>query len=51
MISLIKDGVFSDTALKKLLEEIEKSDKKEALATLKAYVLNAITHKNSTFKI
>lgn len=41
----------SDTALKKLLEEIEKSDKKEGLVTLKAYVLNAIKKKNSTFKI
>ena len=51
MISLIKDGVFSDTALKKLLKEIEKSDKKEGLVTLKAYVLNAIKQKNSTFKI
>lgn len=51
MVSLIKDGVFSDTALKKLLEEIEKSDKKEGLVTLKAYVLNAIKKKNGTFKI
>lgn len=51
IVSLIKDGVFSDTALKKLMEEIEKSDKKEGLVTLKAYVLNAIKKKNGAFKI
>lgn len=51
MVSLVKDGVFTDTALKKLLEEIEKSDKKDSLITLKAYVLDTIKHKNNSFKI
>ena len=51
MVSLIKDGVFTDTALKKLLEEIEQSDKKDSLITLKAYALDEIKHKNNTFKI
>lgn len=51
MVSLIKDRVFTDTALKKLLEEIEKYADKENLTTLKAYVLGAIQKKNTTFKI
>lgn len=51
MVSLIKDRVFTDTALKKLLEEIEKYACKGNLTTLKAYVLGAIQKKNTTFKI
>lgn len=51
MVGLIKDGVFTDTALKKLLKEIEESARKENLTTLKAYVLDAIKHENNTFKI
>ena len=51
MVSLIKDDVFTDTALKKLLEEIEQSDKKDSLITLKAYAMNTIKHKNNSFKI
>ena len=51
MVGLIKDGVFTDTALKKLLKEIEESASKENLTTLKAYVLDTIKRKNNTFKI
>lgn len=51
MAGLIKDGVFTDTALKKLLKEIEESARKENLTTLKAYVLDTIKHKSNTFKI
>ena len=51
MVGLIKDGVFTDTALKKLLKEIEESARKENLTTLKAYVLDTIKHKSNTFKI
>ena len=51
MVSLIKDRVFTDTALKKLLEEIEKYACKGNLTTLKAYVLGAIQKKSTTFKI
>ena len=51
MVGLIKDRVFTDTALKKLLKEIEKSARKESLTTLKAYVLDAIKHENNTFEI
>ena len=51
MVSLIKDGVFTDTALKKLLEEIEQSAKKDSLITLKAYAMDTIKHKNNSFTI
>lgn len=51
MVSLIKDGVFTEAALKKLLKEIEEAACKENLITLKAYILDAIKPKNNTFKI
>lgn len=51
MVSLIKDGVFTETALKKLLKEIEGSACKENLITLKAYILDTIKPKNNTFKV
>ena len=51
MVSLIKDGVFTETALKKLLKEIEEAACKKNLITLKAYILDAIKPKNNTFKV
>ena len=51
IINLINDGVFTDTALKRLLKEIEQSNDAEHLTTLKAYVLEAINRKNNSFTI
>lgn len=51
MVSLIKDGVFTDVALKKILEEIEKTGERKNLTTLKAYVLDAIGKNTNTFQI
>lgn len=51
LISLIKDNVFTDTALKKFLNEIEKSGNKEEMTTVKAYVLDAIGHKLNKFNV
>lgn len=51
MINLINDGVFTDTALKKLLKEIAQSTDAERLTTLKAYALEAINRKNNSFTI
>lgn len=51
MVSLIKDGVFTDVALKKILEEIEKTGERRNLTTLKAYVLDAIDKSTNTFQI
>lgn len=51
MVGLIKDGVFTDTALKKILEEIEKTDERRNLITLKAYVLDTIGKNTDTFQI
>lgn len=51
MVSLIKDGVFTDVALKKILEEIEKTGERRNLTTLKAYVLNTIDKSTNTFQI
>ena len=51
IINLINDAVFADTALKKLLKEIEQSADAEHLTTLKAYVLEAINKKDNAFTI
>lgn len=51
MVSLIKDGVFTDVALKKILEEIEKTGERRNLTTLKAYVLDTIGKNTDTFQI
>lgn len=51
MVSLIKDGVFTDVALKKILEEIEKTGERRNLTTLKAYVLDTIGKNANTFHI
>lgn len=51
MVSLIKDGVFTDVALKKILEEIEKTGERRNLTTLKAYVLDTIGKNTNTFRI
>ena len=51
MVSLIKDGVFTDVALKKILEEIEKTGERRNLTTLKAYVLDTIDKSTNTFQI
>lgn len=51
MVSLIKDGVFTDVALKKILEEIEKTEERRNLTTLKAYVLDTIGKSTDTFQI
>ena len=51
MVSLIKDGVFTDVALKKILEEIEKTGERRNLTTLKAYVLDTIGKNTNTFQI
>ena len=51
IINLINDGVFTDTALKKLLKEIEQSADAERLTTLKAYALEAINRKRNAFTI
>lgn len=51
MVSLIKDGVFTDVALKKILEEIEKTGERRNLTTLKAYVLDTIGKSTDTFQI
>ena len=51
MVSLIKDGVFTDVALKKILEEIEKTGERRNLTTLKAYVLDTIGKNTYTFQI
>ena len=51
MVSLIKDGVFTDVELKKILEEIEKTGERRNLTTLKAYVLDTIGKNTDTFQI
>lgn len=51
MVSLIQDGVFTDVALKKILEEIEKTEERRNLTTLKAYVLDTIDKNTDTFQI
>ena len=51
MVSLIKDRVFTDVALKKILEEIEKTGERTNLTTLKAYVLDTIDKSTNTFQI
>ena len=51
MVSLIQDGVFTDVALKKILEEIEKTEERRNLTTLKAYVLDTIDKNADTFQI
>lgn len=51
MVSLIKDRVFTDVALKKILEEIEKTGERRNLTTLKAYVLDTIGKSANTFHI
>lgn len=51
MVSLIKEGVFTDVALKKILEEIEKTGERRNLTTLKAYVLDTIGKSTDTFQI
>lgn len=51
MVSLIKDKVFTDVALKKILKEIEKTGDRRNLTTLKAYVLDTISKSTDTFQI
>ena len=51
MVSLIKDGVFTDVALKRILEEIEKTGERRNLTILKVYVLDTIGKNTDTFQI
>ena len=51
LVSLIKDNVFTDMALKKFLDKIEKSNHQEKMTTIKAYILDAIGHKARSLSI
>ena len=52
MVSLINDKVFTDTALKHLLKEVEKVEDTQNLTVLKTYILNSISnYPQNTFRI
>ena len=50
MIGLIKDGVLTDTALRKMLSEMDKDTYKDAVI-LKAYVINALSGRKCNFEL
>lgn len=50
MIGLIKDGALTDTALRKMLSEMDKEPYKNA-AILKAYVINALNNRKHSFTL
>lgn len=52
MVGLINDKVFTDTALKRLLKEVEKVEDTQNLTVLKTYILNSISNcPQNTFRI
>lgn len=52
MVGLINDKVFTDTALKRLLKEVEKVEDTQNLTILKTYILNSISNcPQNTFRI
>lgn len=52
MVGLINDKVFTDTALKRLLKEVEKVEDTQNLTVLKTYILNSISnYPQNTFRI
>ena len=50
MIGLIKDGVLTDTALRKMLSEMDKETYKDAVV-LKAYAINALNGRKNSFTL
>lgn len=50
IIGFIKDGVFTDTALRKILKKLDE-EKYEDVIVLKSYILDQIDKKSSTFKL
>lgn len=50
IIDFIKDGVFTDTALRKILKKLD-DEKYENVTVLKSYILDKINKKSSTFKL
>lgn len=50
MIGLIKDGVLTDTALRKMLSEMDKETYKDAVV-LKAYAINALNGRKNSFAL
>lgn len=50
LVKYIQAGVFSDTALKKMMTELEANKKgRDDLAVIKGYLLNAIKPQKSNF--
>lgn len=51
MIEFIKSGIFTETALKRILSELEKSENPQDAAVLKAYILNTMKHEKKSFNL
>lgn len=50
IIGFIKDGVFTDTALRKILKKLDEEEYKN-VTVLRSYILDKIDKKSSTFKL
>lgn len=50
IIGFIKDGVFTDTALRKILKRLDEEEYKD-VTVLRSYILDKIDKKSSTFKL
>lgn len=50
IIGFIKDGVFTDTALRKILKKLDEEEYKD-VTVLRSYILDKIDKKSSTFKL
>lgn len=50
IIGFIKDGVFTDTALRKILKKLDEEEYKD-VTVLMSYILDKIDKKSSTFKL
>lgn len=51
MIGLIKDGVLTDTALRKMLSKMDKDTYLKNAVILKAYVINALSDIKCNFAL
>lgn len=50
IIGFIKDGVFTDTALRKILKKLDEEEYKD-VTVLRSYILDKIDKKSSIFKL
>lgn len=50
IIGFIRDGVFTDTALRKILKKLDEEEYKD-VTVLRSYILDKIDKKSSTFKL